>query len=62
MEVFFRTKEESKRAQEEEFLALSPNERFYAFLKLCYDLRNFPSKPDPDYHKGNFVLEKPKKT
>lgn len=59
MQIHFRTKEESNRAQEEEFLKLSPSERFYAFIKLMHDLRDFPSNSSEEEmkEKENFVIE-----
>ena len=47
MEIKFRTKVESNKAQQEAFLALSPTERFFAFLKLSYELMDFPVKYHP---------------
>jgi len=44
MEIKFTTKEESKRQQKVEFLALSGAERVFAFFRLCYEMRDFPSK------------------
>ncbi len=41
MEIFFRTKEESNRIQEEEFLKLAPQDRFYSFLALMNKLKIF---------------------
>ena len=45
MEIIFQSKEESNRKQEEEFLKLSPMDRFYRFLKLAEaSKRLFPFK------------------
>jgi hypothetical protein len=44
MEINFTTKEESKRLQEADFLALTGAERVFAFFKLCYEMRDFPSQ------------------
>lgn len=52
----FRTKQESNGKKEEEFLALSPSERFLHFLKLCEALAPF-SKPKTDFG-NNLVLER----
>lgn len=55
MKVEFTTKEESNNQQEEEFLKLTPTQRFYAFLKLSYQVRKFPvSKRSPE--KDNFLI------
>ena len=56
MEIKFNTKEESNRLQEAEFLVLSGAERVFAFFRLCYEMRDFPSKESSD-KKGNFVIE-----
>ena len=41
MEIFFRTKEESNRIQEEKFLKLAPQDRFYSFLALMFKSKIF---------------------
>ena len=46
MEIAFRTKEESNRIQEEEFLKLSPTERFYSFIALMDNLKKFNTSKD----------------
>ncbi|HNP68299.1 MAG TPA: hypothetical protein PKH16_10370 [Aequorivita sp.] len=56
MEINFTTKEESKRLQEADFLALSGAERVLAFFKLCYEMRDFPSQETSD-KKDNFIIE-----
>ena len=56
MEINFTTKEESKRLQEADFLALSGAERVFAFFKLCYEMRDFPSQETCD-KKDNFIIE-----
>ena len=43
MEVHFRSKEESNKIQQEEFLKLSPAARIYAFLDLMYKMRKYPT-------------------
>lgn len=48
MEVNFRTKEESNKIQKEEFLKLSPVERYYAFLDLMWSLRHLTIKDKKD--------------
>jgi hypothetical protein len=55
MEVNFRTKEESNKIQQEEFLKLSPVERYYAFLDLMWSLRHLPIK-DKKYKSDNFQI------
>jgi hypothetical protein len=44
MEIKFQSKEESKKRQEEEFLALSREERFLRFIELSNAILKFPSK------------------
>jgi hypothetical protein len=56
MKVSFGTKEEHKRQKQEEFLALSPVERYHAFLRLSRKIAEFPSKEKEE--KGNFVINK----
>ncbi len=56
MEINFTTKEESKELQEAEFLALSGPERVFAFFRLCYEMRDFPSQKSSD-KKDNFIIE-----
>ena len=46
MEIKFQSKEESKKHQEEEFLALSREERFLRFIELSNSILKFPSKSD----------------
>jgi hypothetical protein len=56
MEISFQTKEESNRMQEEEFLKLSPAERFYAFLRLSERMKDFPNKTPIERSKDNFQI------
>ncbi len=57
MEINYRSKEESKRIQQEEFLRLSGAERFYAFLALSERMSKFPvKKPDTDRWSKNFQI------
>ncbi len=56
MKIKFTTKEESKRLQETEFLALSGAERVFTFFRLCYEMRDFPSKESSE-KKDNFIIE-----
>ncbi len=56
MEIKFTTKEESKRLQEAEFLALSGAERVFAFFRLCYEMRDFPSENSQE-KKDNFIID-----
>jgi hypothetical protein len=55
MEMNFRTKEESKKMQEAEFLALSGAERVFAFFRLCYEMRDFPTQETSD-KRDNFII------
>ena len=60
MKITFQTKEESNQAQEAEFLALSPTERFFRFLWLSRRMKSFPTKAKEEEN-GNFVIEIKKK-
>ena len=56
MEIIFQSKEDSNRKQEEEFLKLSPMERFYRFLKLSQaSKRLFPFESNIE-KKNNFNI------
>jgi hypothetical protein len=47
MKISYTTKEESNKRREEEFLALTPTERFYRFLELMQASKElFPDKTD----------------
>ena len=60
MQVFFRTKEESKQQQQDEFLALSGAEGLLKFLELSRRLNSLmPVKNKISFeerNKGNFLL------
>jgi len=58
MQISFTTKEESKRAQEQAFLALSPAQRFISFLKLMKAVNNFHTRKREE--STNFVIERKK--
>jgi hypothetical protein len=58
--IHFATKEENNRRRQEEFLALSPGERFELFLKLCAAMSHFP-QDRPVEDKGNFIVDKLRK-
>jgi hypothetical protein len=62
MEIRYLTKEESNRIREEEFMALTPADRFFAFLELSRRVNQlFPSKTTfEERTKGNFILERKK--
>lgn len=55
MTIKFRTKEESNREQEKEFLALSPHERVLRFFELVRQVNRFKTNK-PDDKKDNFVI------
>ncbi len=60
MEIFYSSKEESNRAQEEAFLLLPPAERFFAFLDLSRRIMQFPvNTTDESRWKNNFIIELP---
>ncbi len=44
MRILYRTKEEANEEQKNNFLALSPVERFYSFLSLSEKIMQFPGK------------------
>ena len=46
MEIVFRTKDESNRIHEEEFLNLIPTDRFYSFLALMIKLKKYSNSSD----------------
>lgn len=57
MEINYRSKEESNKIQQDEFLRLSGAERFYAFLALSERMSKFPVKdPKPDRWSKNFQI------
>jgi len=58
MEIRFLTKEESNNLRQEEFLKLSPAERFMSFLTLSRRINKYPTKATVDRMKNNFVLKK----
>ncbi len=62
MEIRFLTKEESNKIRQEEFLALSPADRFFAFLELSRRINQlFPSQISfEERTKGNFILDRKK--
>lgn len=56
MKVNYRTKEESKRAQELRFLSLSPQERLYEWLKLMYQSKKLLPRPKNNPANDNFEI------
>jgi hypothetical protein len=56
MEIKYLTKEESNTIQRENFLKLTPVERFYSYLDLMNNLRNFPVNNIIARNK-NFLIE-----
>ncbi|WP_026704108.1 hypothetical protein [Flavobacterium soli] len=55
MKIQFQTKDESNKTQLEDFLKLSKGERIYSFLRLMYQMKQFPMKEEPS-KSGNFVI------
>lgn len=55
MQIKFTTKEDQKKAQEEAFLALSPELRFRKFLELSHASSMLFGAPKEE-DKGSFVL------
>lgn len=56
----FLTKEESNKIRQEEFLALSGEERILSFLKLSRRINQLfpPEKTFEERTKGNFIMER----
>ncbi|WP_432411163.1 hypothetical protein [Rasiella sp. SM2506] len=59
MEISFRTEEESNKAQEAAFLALTPRERFYAFFDMIRWHQQLPNE-QPEKPSKNFILKLPR--
>ena len=55
MKINFTTKEKNKKLQEAEFMALSGAERVFAFFRLCYEMRDFPTQETSD-KRDNFII------
>jgi hypothetical protein len=55
--IFFETKENNNRRREAEFLRLTPDQRFWTFVKMVDELAIFQTNK-PGFDKGNLVLEK----
>ena len=58
MEIKFETKQQSKQRQLQEFLSLSPYERFQKFLRLSRKMKNTFSTPNQFQKKDNFYITK----
>jgi hypothetical protein len=58
MKIFYGTKEQHKELKQKEFLALTPVERFYAFLRLSERIAEFPTKAETVKDSGNFVIQR----
>lgn len=54
MEILFRSKEESNKTKEENFLKLSPTERVLAFFELQYFFKDFPTNAKTE--NNNFII------
>ena len=54
MKIFFRTKEESNKIQEDEFLKLTPSERVLRFFSLVCYFKNFPTTATKE--NKNFII------
>lgn len=55
MEINYRTKEESNKIQQEEFLKLTPSQRVSAFFDLMYKMRKYPVPHKKD-KTNNFLI------
>jgi len=56
MEIRYLTKEESNKIQRDDFLKLTPVERFFSFLDLMNKLRKYPMN-NKITKKKNFLIE-----
>jgi len=56
MRVSFGSKAEHNQKKREEFLSLSPAERFYLFLKLSRRIAEFPTSEKVSRKSSNFVI------
>ncbi len=56
MEITFKTKDESNKLQQDDFLKLSKAERIYRFLELMLIINKYPTKNRNKKNK-NFVIE-----
>ncbi len=56
MKITYRNKALSNEEQEKEFLRLTPVERIYSFINLIYQLKDFPTKANPQKN-DNFIVE-----
>lgn len=56
MKITYQDKAQSNEAQEKAFLELSPAERIYSFIRLNYQLKDFPTKAEKE-KKNNFIIE-----
>jgi hypothetical protein len=55
MQIYFQTKQESNQRQREDFLKLSPGERFMAFLDLSRKINRFPNQKSK-VQNNNFII------
>jgi len=60
MKIYFETKQQSKERQLQEFLALSPYERFMKFLRMSAEMKRIMPRKYPVEKKNNFYLIKRK--
>ena len=56
MEIRYLTKEESNKIQRDDFLKLTPVQRFFSFLDLMNNLRKYPMHNKVTKTK-NFIIE-----
>lgn len=56
MELLFRTKEEANKHQQDDFLSLTPVQRFYAFLALSERIARFPTRNKENKADKSFVI------
>lgn len=55
--ISFSTKAESNKAREQAFLALTPSQRFQAFIKSLDELKGFQSQSIKLNTNNNFIIE-----
>ena len=56
-QIFFETKENNNRRREAEFLRLTPDQRFWTFIRMVDELAIFRTNESVP-EKGNLILKK----
>lgn len=60
MKILFRTKDESNKDQQDEFLALSGGERVMRFIEISTSMLSLSKEPSTISAKDNFILTRKK--